>query len=266
MFFVELHAFAFLSNHYHLLLSVDTALQLARFMNYLNSNLAREAGRIHGWSEKFWGRRYQAIIISDEEASQVDRLRYILSQGCKEGLVARPRDWPGAHCVRALVEGKTLRGLWFDRTREYAVRVRRKAYHHLDYATSETVRLQPLPCWKHLTQRDCTGRAAELTAAIEADTARHHAISGTRPLGVKALRAQQPHNRPDRPKRTRAPAFHAATSHARKELVEAYSSFVTAYREAAQRLREGNSRASFPEGSFPPRPPFIDWIPDFAPG
>ena len=44
---VEIHAFVFPSNHYHLLLSVEDALQLARFMNYLNSNLAREAGRLH---------------------------------------------------------------------------------------------------------------------------------------------------------------------------------------------------------------------------
>jgi len=59
---VDLHSFVFLSNHYHLLLSVDNALQLARFMNYLNSNLAREAGRLFKWREKFWGRRYQAIV------------------------------------------------------------------------------------------------------------------------------------------------------------------------------------------------------------
>src|SRR5210317_776399 len=49
---VELHAYVFLSNHYHLLLSVESALDLAHFMNYLNSNLAREAGRLNGWKEK----------------------------------------------------------------------------------------------------------------------------------------------------------------------------------------------------------------------
>ena len=59
---IQLHAFVFLSNHYHLLLSAQNAHQLVRFMNYLNSNLAREAGRVHGWREKFWGRRYQAIV------------------------------------------------------------------------------------------------------------------------------------------------------------------------------------------------------------
>ena len=48
-------AFVFLSNHYHLLLRPRDAPELARFMNYLNSNLAREAGRLHGWRERFWG-------------------------------------------------------------------------------------------------------------------------------------------------------------------------------------------------------------------
>ena len=38
---VEIHAFAFLSNHYHLLLTASSAQRLAGFMNCLNSNLAR---------------------------------------------------------------------------------------------------------------------------------------------------------------------------------------------------------------------------------
>jgi len=91
---VEIHAFAFLSNHYHLLMTVPDAERLARFMNYLNSNLAREAGRLIRWREKFWGRRYQAILVSDEDAAQIERLRYVLSHGAKEGLVASPLDWP----------------------------------------------------------------------------------------------------------------------------------------------------------------------------
>ena len=64
---VPIHAPAFLSNHYHLLLTVTDAQQLAEFMNYLNSNLAREAGRLVRWREKFWGRRFQAVIVSAEE-------------------------------------------------------------------------------------------------------------------------------------------------------------------------------------------------------
>lgn len=263
---VQLHAFVFLSNHYHLLLGVEHALQLACFMNYVNSNLAREAGRLYGWKEKFWGRRYQAIVISEEEAAQMDRLRYVLSHGCKEGLVARPHDWPGANSVKALVEGHSLQGLWFDRTREYAARMQGREFHHLDYATPETVRVEPLPCWRHLSRNDHRSRVRELIIQIEAETRTRHARDRTQPLGVKAILAQHPHNRPRKSKKTIAPAFHAATKAARRELFEAYGWFLGAYREAAEKLLQGRLRASFPEGSFPPRLPFVGWIPEQVPG
>jgi hypothetical protein len=45
---LQIHAFVFLSNHYHLLCSPADAQQLARAMCFINSNLAREAGRLHG--------------------------------------------------------------------------------------------------------------------------------------------------------------------------------------------------------------------------
>ena len=263
---VELHAFVFLSNHYHLLLSVDNAPELARFMNFLNSNLAREAGRLHGWGEKFWGRRYQAIVISQEEAAQIDRLRYLLSHGCKEGLVARPREWPGAHCVEALLEGLPLRGLWFDRTQEYAARARREEFDRFAYASPETIRLEPLPCWQHLPEERPRSRIAELIFQIETETAHRHAEHETRPLGVGAVLAQDPHHRPLKSKKALAPAFHAASKAARRELVEAYRWFVGAYREAAEKLRQGDFKVGFPAGSFPPRLPVVVRIPDLAPG
>src|SRR5687768_17900448 len=49
--------------------------------------------RSTGWKEKIFSRRYQAILVSEEEAAQVDRLSYLLSHGAKENLVARPQDW-----------------------------------------------------------------------------------------------------------------------------------------------------------------------------
>ncbi|HEY0512697.1 MAG TPA: transposase [Thermoanaerobaculia bacterium] len=103
-------AFSFLSNHYHLLLRVDDAEQLARFMGYFNSKLAREVARLTGWRQKIWSRRYQAIVISNEEAAQVARLVYVLSNSCKEGLVARLADWPGVHAAPALLAGSSLEG------------------------------------------------------------------------------------------------------------------------------------------------------------
>ena len=152
---VQVHAFAFLSNHYHLLLTIPSAERLAQFMNYLNSNLAREVGRAIRWRERFWGRRYQAILVSSEEAAQVGRLQYILSHGCKEHLVERPIDWPGAHSARALRDGLPVTGSWFDRTLEYrgARRAARRGFRlaRKNIVRSETLLLVPLPCWEGLT-------------------------------------------------------------------------------------------------------------------
>jgi hypothetical protein len=78
-------------------LPLKYAMKSARFMQYTDSNVAREVGDLVGWSGPFWARRYSAIMVSDEERAQVDRLRYILAQGVKENLVKRVLDWPGVH-------------------------------------------------------------------------------------------------------------------------------------------------------------------------
>ena len=64
----------------HLLIWVDDALQLARFMGYVNSNFGREVARLRKWPDKVFSRRYQAIPVSNEEGAQVGRLKYVLSQ------------------------------------------------------------------------------------------------------------------------------------------------------------------------------------------
>jgi hypothetical protein len=114
-------------------------------------------------------RRYQAIVVSGDEEAQVARLRYLLANGCKEGLVARPQDWPGVHVARALVQGEDLTGLWFDRTQEYAARNRGETFDRLKYASPEILHLSPLPCWKHLPDKVWRERALDLIREIEAE-------------------------------------------------------------------------------------------------
>jgi hypothetical protein len=249
--------FAFVSNHFHLLLEVDDAQQLSRFMGHFNSKLAREVGRLTGWKQKIFGRRYQAIVVSSEEAAQIERLRYGLAHGCKEDLVERPQDWPGVHAVRALVEGEALEGLWFDRTQEYAARRRGEDFSRLQYATREILTLDPLPCWKGLTEEQRQRRAAALVKDIEAEAAVRRKKNGVKPLGPATILTQDPHRQPARSKKSPAPAFHAASQAVRRGLREAYSLFVAAYRGAAEKLRTGNRNAHFPLGSFPPALPFV---------
>src|SRR5688572_5363502 len=114
-----------------MLLRVPDAERMSRFVGYVNTNIAKEAGKLAQWREKFWSRRYQHIVVTEEEAAQVARMKYLLSHGAKEGPVKRPQDWPGVHGVRALLDGGPLRGYWFDRTKEYSARQRNEEFSRL---------------------------------------------------------------------------------------------------------------------------------------
>jgi hypothetical protein len=247
----------FASNHYHLLLDVDNVRQLARFMCHVNSNLAREISRLYGWPEKIWSRRYQAIVVSGEEGAQIARLKYILSHGPKEGLVERPRDWPGVHAAKALIEDAPLTGIWFNRTQEYAARNRGEDFDRLQYATRETVTLSPLPCWKDLSVDAQRTRALSLIGQIETEAAVRRARTGGEPLGVAAILGQHPHHRPRHLKKSPAPLFHTISQAVRRELYEGYAWFVATFRQAAEKLKAGDRSAAFPAGSFPPALPFV---------
>jgi REP element-mobilizing transposase RayT len=249
------HVFA--STHFHLLLDVDDALQLARFMRHVNSNLARKVGRLVGWREKLWSRRYQAIVVSDEEGAQIERLRYGLAHGVKEGLVEKVLDWPGVHGARALMTGEAVQGYWFDGTQEYAARRRGEKVDRMRFATPETLTLSPLPCWKHLSEEKRRQLIAGLVAEIESEAAARRQSTGRQVLGASAVRRQHPFDRPRKPKKSPAPLFHAASKAARQELYTAYKWFVVAFRGAVEKLRAGNLTVQFPTGSFPPALPFV---------
>ena len=155
---VRLHAMCFMSNHYHLLLSSRDASSTSSFMQFILSNIAREIGRIHNWQEKFWGRRYRATLVLDD-AAQIDRLKYILSNSVKEGLVKHPRYWPGVHCYRHLAEGTPLHGVWFNRT----LRHRRPDLDERHLVTRSRLKLLPLPCLEHLSEHQHRQTIKELS-------------------------------------------------------------------------------------------------------
>ena len=117
--------------------------------------------------------------------------------------------------------------------------------------------LDPLPCWEHLTPEQRRARVAALVEDIESEIAVRRKRTGAKPLGVAAVLAQHPFQRPKKTKKSPAPAFHAASKAMRRELRDAYALFVAAYRTAAEKLRAGIRDVVFPRGSFPPALPFV---------
>ncbi|MDY7093639.1 MAG: transposase [Acidobacteriota bacterium] len=256
---VEVVAVVVLGNHIHLLLRVPDARAMAEFMNYFAGNLAREAGRLHGWRGKFWHRQYSYAVVADDEASQVAIFRYLLEHGCKEGLVSSPRHWPGLHPASMILKGQRHRGTWVDRTSIYRARHNRPSSspRPVDYEGEEILELVPLPCWNHLTWKEYQEQVRAMVEEIEEETRARHLRDGTRALGRKKVLAQNPRAAPKKSKRGPAPLIIAASEKVREEFQEAYRKIVEAYAVASARLRAGERLVRFPEGTFPPAQAFV---------
>lgn len=251
LFPVKIHAFVCASNHFHLLTSPDDARQLAAFMGHVLTNLSKEAGRRHGWRGPLFERRYQAILVTDEERAHVERLTYVLRHGAKENLVARPSEWPGPHCAEALRTGEPVPGVWVSRTQQWAAKNRGQQLTDEQASIPYELKLEPLPCWSHWPPERYRRQIAEILKQIVVDTARRHQREETAPLGVEEILAQHPHASPNKIKRAPAPLVHAASRRMRREFYRAYAAFVGAFYEAVERLKAGRLEPGFPDGAFP---------------
>jgi hypothetical protein len=244
---VALHAFVFLSNHWHALATVESAARLAAFAGYVNGNVARAVQELTGWSDIVWSKRAEMIPVLDDAAAD-ERLRYILSHGAKEGLVASPLDWPGVSSARALALGEPLVGTWR----------RRCATERSALATTtlerDPIDLAPIPSYVGLTVDARQARIREVIDGIVRDAREGRST----PLGRDIVLAQDPRSAPDGFVRRRAPRVHTALATLRREFLALRAEFVKAFRDAARGMLSAARQlaATFPAGAFPsPLPP-----------
>jgi hypothetical protein len=262
---VELHAFTVLSNHWEFLASCVCAEEFALFTGYVNSNFARECGRAHAWTGPFWSRRVRVIPCLDDTAT-IDRLRYCIAQGAKEGLVASPLDWPGASAVPALIGDMTLIGERVDRdalrrAREAAQRRDQSAaaVREADYTRTVRLQLAPLPVFRGLDDNALRGRHRALLNDVVALAA--VARAGRPPLGLAAVLRQDPHAAPANFVPTPAPPCHAASAQLRRAFLQLRGAFTLAYRRVADAIaallspRLQRRQATKPPGPPPPATP-----------
>ena len=264
---VELHAFAVLSNHWHCLITPADPAAARDFMRYMHGNLARAINDILGREGPVWHRASLTPIA--DEAAQVERLRYVLAHGAKEGLVGTPLDWPGPHAARALAGREHLSGTWIDRdklTRHRRAVAARRALAAAtsqpqpdlpteDFATTYAIDLAPIPAWRHLTDADRRTRVTALLADIVSDARAAH----PQPLGVAAVLTQSPTTMPLTPlRRTPAPRCHASTTESYVAFSAARRAFLDAHRTGGLALRASRP-APFPRQAFPPAVAALRW-------
>jgi len=110
--------------------------------------------------------------------------------------------------------------------------------------------LSPLPCWRDLAPPGYRQRVGALIESVIEDGRRDR--DGRPVLGKTAIRAQNPHDKPVGCSRSPAPPVHAARPEIHIMLRAAYWQFLSAFRDAARRLRLGDRLVRFPAGAFPP--------------
>ena len=254
---MTIHAFVFLSTHSHFLLSPTSAGQLARFMQFVNANVAKEAGRLYHWRERLWSRRYRSIVVAGEQAAHA-RMRYILAHGAKEGLLASSASWPGPNCIAALTKGALLRGTWCNRTKEFQARQRGEQPLPMQFATSFDVTLTALPSLLDLSEDQRQAHYRRLLKEILAQAESDNKEKGRTPMTVANILAQDPHGKPASTDRSPAPFVHASDGETAKKFREAYRAFVDAFHDGSLCLRKRAQeiRDMFPLSAFPPQLPF----------
>jgi hypothetical protein len=226
-------------------------------MQFVNANIAKEVARLYDWPERVWSRRYRAIPVVDDKAAHA-RIRYQMSHGAKEGLVAAAGDWPGPNCIAALTHGDLLRGTWHDRSGEYRARTAGKDIRPGDFVTTFDVKLTPLPCVLDMTADQQQAHYRRVLREIDAAACAANKEKGRTPLGVDKILAQDPHHRPEAIDRSPAPLVHAYDDEKRHEFLHAYRVFVINFRAGVESMKAKAKQLIelFPDWAFPPALPF----------
>ncbi|MCO4760376.1 MAG: hypothetical protein KC502_02655 [Myxococcales bacterium] len=255
---ILIHGFAFLSNHYHMLISAKNAEVKSKFVGFINCNITKKLNAINERDGSSWARRFTEVPVTEDEFTQTWRLRYLLSQGVKENLVPVVEDWPGATSTPWLLHGKRIYGVWTSLTQRNRAE-NRKGFVEVpgEFDTVLELVMTVLPCWAHLTPNEWRQRVWAIVESINLEAAEARRLSGATVLGVAAILATSPFSLGKKPKSRRRPLVHAPNREVRKRYVEVLRAVSAAYREASLRFRAGEWDVEFPAGTFRPAGGFV---------
>jgi putative transposase len=241
---ITIQHYAFLSNHFHMLISSKDRFDLSAFMNLFKSKLTRELNRVYDWKGSIWEGRYGSEEILDEE-SFIEVFKYITKNSVKEGLVEHPRDWLGLHGYHQIVEGRPLRGAYVHRSKMHQSATLTEA----DVTTQHEATLTPPPMWESEGLAAYYERGAALCE--EAIKEARQALKG-RALGMKRVLQMSVFQSRRAPTRAR-PQCRARCLDALRAFREGYARFKAAFQEISGEMRAAvRFGLPLPPRVFPP--------------
>lgn len=221
---VELFAYVFMGNHFHLLLRARKC-NLQAFMRDFQTELAKAVNRIHDRRGSVFPERYRHEPVLDLGASEA-LLEYVSTNPVRAGLVASPELWEGLGSVRDLLTEKPL--------------------------ASAKVPLHSLDDWRGLSDEDRVAKVRRLLGldaqgdTDEAGVGADDAVEDVRDQATVASDSPRP-----LVKRGPQPWCHASCGELQREYREHYRQIRAAYTRALLAWRRGRVEP-FPPGTLPP--------------
>ena len=259
---IEIYAFIFMSNHFHLLLR-DPYGQLARFMCYFQGNVARSLNRLHGRSGKFWGREYDDVIV-DGEDEFCDRFAYTKLNAVKSGLVATPAQWKGVESYSYLMNNQPIVATGLNLSAYNDARRHGRKAKKEDFEETFSFNLAVPPMLQKKTLEE---RVVFYRNLFEGAKQKYRKDRLYKPfMGMKKVLAQSPFGRPEKVKRGPRFKFMSFCKKRRGELQKMYQDIVEAYRRVVNWLFlyfddnlfekhqyiDTNLKLPWPKGTYPP--------------
>ena len=240
---IRIYAFAFMDNHFHLLVRGEGK-DISQFMKRFQESVARDINTLRNRRGHLWAGRYQAIPVLDSE-SALYYLCYILLNPVKAGLCRTPSQSPGLNAAGAILRGdKYFRFSWNEDEEGHPIpkgdntKVAKKC--------SVKIRLHVLP--------SLANKSAEKRRTVVNKALRSH------PSNIKARNISPRNYRPTSKPNTelittseKAPLCHAACEKRKTDYIKSRKEIIDEYYKAARHYIRGHlKRARFPRGTFPP--------------
>jgi len=239
---IEIFAFTFMANHYHMLLR-DPKGELPRFMDCFLGNLARSMNKLLNRRGRFWGSRYNDAIVDGEE-SFWNVYAWLVLNPVKAGLVADASHWGGVSSHGYAMSGLPVVGEGYDETDRYNKRRNRRKpdMREINEEEHESWSFELAVCPGHegmgLEERRAHIRGVLASCKAEYLRRREHRPA----LGMKKVLSLSPYARPrEEPKRGVKNSFIARGKARFEELWEIYQMFSQAYAMFSKLLKERGS-------------------------
>jgi putative transposase len=235
---IEIYAFVFMSNHFHILLK-DNHGNLPAFMWYFQTNVAKAVNKYWGRKGRVFARRYDAALIKSD-ANLLDRFQYTLTNPVRADIVEKCGQWRGLSSYAATVEGEPLLFKQFDAVAyERAVKMRgKKNVNRRDFVRLFRIPIDSPECLKDMSEEERGEYVEEMVIECEENqrVLREGECKGV--VGMEKALAYEHTYRPENPSFRNRVVLFCRDPELRRETLEARRMFISIYLETSHGFRK----------------------------